>query len=336
MEKLTLQLSGYFDHNFGDDYMMKIIVHYLPEIEFVVAKNEKISRLLLEEKNVRLMADGEKGKYPVLIVTGSGFMINSAIALKVEIKSFLKREKAGDYCLGCNIEPFKSKLRELLIRHKLSKLRLIVCRDTASFKWLRKNLKTDVRQLPDILFSIPEEWLKMQADAVALGISVMNIGKDGADYYKKMAEIADFYVQQTGNEVFLMAFDTGDEDDVCACELVKGMCKEKDFIKLVCHGDNSEIIDAYSKCRKIVGARFHSVVLALRMGIDVYPIIYRKKTENILSDIRYTGKKSYINQIESQEIKDFLLSEEKAFSNYKIFNCENKYPQILREILSKI
>ena len=35
-EKKKLHLTGYFDSNFGDDMMMKLVVRSLPEITFVV------------------------------------------------------------------------------------------------------------------------------------------------------------------------------------------------------------------------------------------------------------------------------------------------------------
>ena len=49
MSKLTFQLSGYFDNNFGDDYMMKIIANSLPEINFVVDGNENVFLDIIEE-----------------------------------------------------------------------------------------------------------------------------------------------------------------------------------------------------------------------------------------------------------------------------------------------
>ena len=53
MSHLTMQLAGYLDHNFGDDYMMKIIVNSLPEIDFVIDETEKLSSVICEEHNVR-------------------------------------------------------------------------------------------------------------------------------------------------------------------------------------------------------------------------------------------------------------------------------------------
>ena len=53
MSNLSVQLSGYFDNNFGDDYMMKIIVNSLPEVDFVIDENETVNPVICEEHNVR-------------------------------------------------------------------------------------------------------------------------------------------------------------------------------------------------------------------------------------------------------------------------------------------
>ena len=47
MRNLTVQLAGYFDNNFGDDYMMKTIVNSLPDVDFVIDVNIFIDRQIL-------------------------------------------------------------------------------------------------------------------------------------------------------------------------------------------------------------------------------------------------------------------------------------------------
>ena len=93
-------------------------------------------------------------------------------------------------------------------------------------------------------------------------------------YYCKMAQIADYWIETTGKRALLLAFDIGTENDVAVCEKVKSLMTHKDMADIVKHGKNGEIQRAYSVCRKIIGARFHSAVLSLKMNIDFYPIIY--------------------------------------------------------------
>ena len=158
MEKnAVLRLNGYFDRNFGDDYMFKLVVRSMPEVTFLVNAREQDVPCLAGEPNVCFGTDGQE-HLPLLTVTGSGFMVNSWPAFLYELNCFLRRKKVGDFCLGCNIEPFQKRCFQFLIQQKLQKYRLITCRDRKSEAWLRKHCKKpEIHYAPDILFSLPDE-----------------------------------------------------------------------------------------------------------------------------------------------------------------------------------
>ncbi len=327
-EHTRLRLRGYFDYNFGDDYMMKIIIDSLPEIEFIIDENEKLPKLLKSCENVTV-TDAESMKLPSLWVTGSGFMINNNKALLYEIVWLIKRKNQGDYCLGCNIEPLDTKLKRWLIVHRLNKFKLLVCRDTKSYRWLCSNVKKPViKQLPDIVLSLkglPE------ATGDKLGIALMHRAGDAEDcnYYRSMAQLADYWVETTGKDVILLAFDSGMEDDVFACDCVRKLMKHKDKVTYAVHREGGEIIDAYTKCKKIVGARFHSIVLAIKMGIDVYPVAYREKVGNLIDDLTYPVKGCAIDSINADEIKEFFLHKVEYIYSEKDF----KYAEYLKDAI---
>ena len=337
---MKFRLCGYFDNNFGDDYMMKIIVQSLPDFEFVVDDEKFVNNTILDEKNVSFSRQGDE-KYPALIVTGSGFMVNSRAALKSELKSFLKGRSPGDFCLGCNIEPIRGVVAKLLIRHKLNKFKMIVCRDKKSFLWFLKNVKKpEIRYLPDIVFGIPDEWLPENNEGTKLGISLMHRSGDTAncEYYRKMAEIADFWIEKTGEDVILMAFDSGTEDDVFSCECVKNLTRNPKKVRIAVHRQGNEIIEAFSECRKIVGARFHSGVLALRMRIPFYPLIYREKMWNMLEDSGYPLMGCRVDECDVERVKEFLVSDDMEFRlSEMIINKAGEYAKVFRSfVMGKI
>lgn len=337
MSKLTVQLSGYFDNNFGDDYMMKIIVNSLPEVDFVIDKREGKTDFLQNEKNV--IIEENPGKYPVLDVIGSGFMINSKRALFIELVWFFKRKKMGDYCLGCNIETLGNGLKKFLICSKLNKYKMIVCREKKSYEWVKKNVSgVDVRVLPDILFGLPEEVVLKREKNDKLGISCMHRCNDdkNSEYYKKMAEIADFWIENTKKDVILMAFNSGEEDDICACENIKAIMKNQGNVEIVIHKNGDEIISAYKNCAKIIGARFHSIVLGMKMCIPVFPLIFREKSRNLIADTNYPQKGLSIDEIDVEKIKKFLQDNTEEIEidvGYK--KTSNAYAKVLREVLGK-
>ena len=333
-----LHLTGYFDSNFGDDLMMKLVVRSLPEITFVI--DENVQTPILSEANVIQESREECEMFPNLIVTGCGFMINNKEALKTEFIYFLRRRNHGDYCIGCNIEPLNTPLKRFLISRKMDKFKLITCRDQVSHQWLIKNTRhPEIHYLPDILFSFPDEWIP-QADASdKLGISMMHRAGDSEDcaYYRAMAELADEWVRKTAKGVILMAFDTGEENDVFACQAVKALMKFSDHTEIVAHRDGTEIPAAFAQCEKIIAARFHATVLALRMGIQLYPLIFRDKVRNLLKDLQYPYPTCDLDNIDIISLKKFLEADQKPHHTDKdIFVRAGPHAQLIKQKIAKL
>ena len=326
-------MAGYFDRNFGDDMMMKLVVRGLPEVTFLVA--DTADTPLLSEPNVVQKDYATCRRYPKLIVTGSGFMINTKAALKTELLWFLKGHHPGDYCLGCNIEPLDSPIKRFLIRWKLNQFKLITCRDQTSYRWLRQNTsKPEIHYLPDIVFSLPEEWIPRNDNPEMLGISLLHRAGDGEDcpYYRAMAEAADQWIRKTGKGVILMAFDSGKEDDLFACRAVHSLIEFPEKAEIVFHHDGTEIPAAFARCEKIIGARFHSMVLALRMGIPFFPVIFREKMRNLILDLNYPILGCGIDYVLMEEIRKFLWEENPVWlSPERFFSNSSMHLVVLRE-----
>lgn len=328
-----LHLTGYFDSNFGDDMMMKLVVRSLPEITFVIEENAQTP--ILSEVNVIPQNREECALLPKLIVTGCGFMINNNDALKTEVVCFLKGRNPGDYCLGCNIEPLDSPAKRFLISKKMDKFQLITCRDQVSYHWLRKNTRhPEIHYLPDILFSLPDEWIPEVHSPNKLGISMMHRAGDRGDcaYYRTMAEIADEWVRKTGKDVILMAFDTGVENDVFACQAVKSLMEFSNHAEIAAHKDGTEIPAAFAQCEKIIAARFHATVLALRMGIQLYPLIFRDKVRNLLKDLQYPYPICDLDDIDKASLRNFLGADQKPYHVEKdIYVRASQHTQLLKQ-----
>lgn len=338
MGGLTIQLLGYFDNNFGDDYMMKIIANSMPEINFVIDENENVNPVLCQEQNVSIKKCIQSVKYPKLMVTGCGFMINSGAALCTELIYFFKRKHPGNYCLGCNIEPLDTEIKKRLMINKLNKFKLIVCRDKKSLSWLKEYvIKPQKEYLPDILFGMPDTWLPEMKTDNKLGISVLHRHGDKHDceYYKSMAEASDFWIEKSGNGVVLMAFNSGSEDDVYSCECVKNLMKHPEKAKITVHKNGGEIFKSYSECAKIIGARFHSAVLSLKIGLPFFPIFSREKMKNLVDDLSYPIRGCNIDEIELDSIKAFLSDEVSYELNESVISASLSYKTIFKEALSK-
>jgi polysaccharide pyruvyl transferase WcaK-like protein len=331
-----MHLAGYFDFNFGDDMMMKLVVNSLPDVTFAVA--DTVETPILSQPNVVQKSREDCAQLPKLIVTGSGFMINNQQALKAELLAFLRGRCPGDYCLGCNMEPLDTPLKRFLIRKKLNRFKLITCRDQVSYRWLcEKTRRPAIYYAPDILFSIPEQWLPAVNSPEKLGISLMHRAGDSADcaYYRIMAEAADKWICETGKGVILMAFDTGKENDLFACNAVRALMQHPNKAEIVSHRDCTEIPAAFAQCEKIIAVRLHGIVLALRMGIPLYPLIFREKARNLLNDIAYPFPVSTLARIDKASLQAFLEKPQMAYSlNQDIYEAAKEHAQLLAQALT--
>lgn len=332
----NMHLAGYFDMNFGDDMMMKLVVNSLPDITFAV--EDTVETPILRERNVVQKSREDCARLPKLVVTGCGFMLNNKQAVRAELLDFLKGRHPGDYCLGCNMEPLDTPLKQFLIRKKLNRFKLITCRDQVSYRWLcDKTQRPAVHYAPDILFSIPEQWLPEVKNPEKLGISLMHRAGDAEDcaYYHAMAEAADKWIRETGKGVILMAFDTGKEDDLFACNAVKALMQYPKKAEIVSHRDCTEIPAAFAQCEKIIAVRLHGIVLALRMGIPLYPLIFREKARNLLNDIAYPFPVSTLDRIDKASLQAFLEKPQIAYSlNEDICVSAKEHVQLLAQELA--
>lgn len=312
---------------------MKLVVRNLPEIIFVLEDDVKTP--ILAEPNVVQKSREDCAKLPKLVVIGSGFMLNHWAAVKWELLELLRGHHPGDYCLGCNIEPLDHPFKQFLISKKLNRFQLITCRDQVSYRWLRdKTRKPAVHYAPDLLFSIPEQWLPAAQSPEKLGISLMHRAGDSADcaYYRAMAEAADKWICETGKGVILMAFDTGKENDLFACNAVKALMQYPNQVEIVAHRDGTEIPEAFAQCEKIIAARFHGIVLALRMGISLYPLIFREKARNLLKDIEYPFPVSELDHIDKASLHAFLEEPQMPYSlNKDIYVRAKEHTQLFKQ-----
>jgi colanic acid/amylovoran biosynthesis protein len=237
------------------------------------------------------------------------------------------------------MEPLDNPIKRFLIRQKLNKFKLITCRDQESYRWLRQNTsKPEIHYLPDILFSLPDEWLPKAAFPNKLGISMMHRIGDREDcaYYRAMAEIADEWVRKTGKDVILMAFDTGKENDLFACWAVKSLMEFSGYAEIAAHRDCTEIPAAFARCEKIIAARFHASVLALRMGIPLYPLIFREKTRNLLKDLQYPFPVCDLDDIDKASLQKFLTSEQTPYPLEKDIRVRAElHTQLFRQVLAQ-
>ncbi|MFA7637571.1 MAG: polysaccharide pyruvyl transferase family protein [Monoglobales bacterium] len=319
---MNILIEGYLDRNFGDDVMIRIVACQLSDCKFFIKERKKEMLLpFAGDSNIYDWDDNQDIKIDlVLRIIGSGFMITSKSGMYycvLNILSKLKLKKKGlpMAVIGCNVGPFSGGFAKWLTGVEMRLYDLFTVRESFSYNFISKRVrKKPVYCFPDIVFSLPDEWLPPNTGEGCLGISSYRMQCcSNLSYYTKIAEIADEYIEKQGKKVLLFAFDVEGENDLAAAYTIKSMCRSKDMVEIIPHDDDgSNIINNMARCSFFVPIRLHSCIMSIKMGIPFTPIIYSKKTDLILDDLGYGQDRFYISNFETKDVI-------KALSGSKVF-----------------
>ena len=106
--------------------------------------------------------------------------------------------------------------------------------------------------------------------------------------------------------------------------------------EIVFHHRGGEIFEAYARCEKIIATRFHSAVLAMRMGIDMYPIVYREKMRNLLKDMCYPHSGRDWNRLDPSALCAFVTHQQKPNNlPQEMFERAKQHVQLLKAAIEK-
>jgi len=324
---VNILIEGYLDRNFGDDMMIRIVAHQLSNHHlFIKERKRELLLPFINHSNIYNWYDYPHTKIDLILrIVGSGFMVTDKVgiyycALNVLNKIKLKRKGLPMAVIGCNVGPFVNGLASWLSRMDMRQYDILTVRDRFSYNFITKYIKNkQVFCYPDILLSIPDEWLPPHTGEDCLGISAYRLQNySNLDSYKKMAEIADTYIVKNNQKVILFAFDIERENDLAAAFTIRSLCTNRDMVEIVVHDDDgSNIINNMARCSHVISIRLHCCLLAIRMGIPFTPIIYSKKTDYVLDDLGYHHERFYVHNFTVQQV---LQSQQ----NGKVFKVENK------------
>lgn len=303
---MEIQLHGCYDKNLGDDIMQRIIVRSFPQHIFYVKPEQRETAAHLEsEPNVKYGTCGEV----MINVIGTGFAFNSKMS---KISSVIYGSKTNyRHCAvaDCSIEPVNGKVTAWFTKKALMQYEHISCRDEYSYEFIKKQTtKERVFCYPDIVFS--ENVPKRHGDCLGIAPVRRMYGDVNYEYYKKLAEAADSFVERYGRRVLLFAFNNGLENDISACGSIKNMMKHGDSAETVIY--NSDIDYFYSRlaeCGKMIASRFHAGVLALAAEIPLICISDTNKLRDLCSVFGVTYLKRDDN---GTALVDFTVNNDEA------------------------
>jgi colanic acid/amylovoran biosynthesis protein len=340
LKKILLDI--YLAKNLGDDIFLDLFARKFPDIEITVYypgsdyndfldkyKNVHAFNYTFKDKIVRKLKLYDKltdyktmaQEFDALVFLGGGIFREeeyekSLFEYRLQIVSAFKDKRKPTYFLGCNFGPFYT--QNYIGKHieLFKKCEDICFRDLESFN-LFKDLK-NVRYAPDIVWAYNWDNIVQSNNSKEnnIGISVINPKhKKGLEHYyqeyvNEHISTIKKYLAENKN-IYLFSFCEAEGDMEVINDINLGLFEsELDKITVLNYeSDITTYIKHMSNVSFFIGARFHSIILAMLMKIIVVPVIYNIKSKNLLTDIEFQNK-----------IIDFdnlnFLSKENPTSNY--------------------
>jgi colanic acid/amylovoran biosynthesis protein len=342
---LRIALFCYCCHNFGDDLFLKslenhyhssnvLFLMFCPkkfcisyENEFLLIKPKESDGFghRIFQKTCRVLnlssnsVDDLAKKKPVVYLGGSTFSFKDDFKEEWIPGYFSSKRKV--FVLGTNFGPVKD-LRYVNLYREIFRGCSDVCfRDKKSFE-IFKDVPT-VRYTTDLAFSLFDqikrlEPLKKEKIVIIAPkfIDTFNTFEKWTNeqinvYEKKLFSIAENY-KKNGYNVIFFGSCCFYEFDMILC---KKLSREIYFDESHCmeySGDNlNSVIDLFRRAKIVVGVRHHSVIMGLICGCEVIPILYSKKTEQILLDFGFYGPFSSAQNIDDSLLFPIMASSEK-------------------------
>ena len=349
MKKIILYAYGEF--NLGDDLFIKMILERYPNTNFIFYAHEMYKEILKDYKNIKVINKDNWiiNKVKKIIPNidkkilnriekscdGMVYIGGSIFVQYPDWKDYInwyrsKISKFPVFVIGANFGPFTDNGFVDGFKEIYKNFKDICFRDEFSYS-LFKDCK-NVRIAPDIIFSLKVDEVRTRKKQIFISIidcesrNKTNVPIDILDlyndeYFMKMKEVINNFIDE-GYEIVISPFCIAENDLVIAERIYKSFSndKKKKINIMSYDGFNlNQILNKISESEYIIGTRFHAIILGFVTKTPVFPIIYSKKTENMLKDVGFEGKYSKISDIKNIDYKYIKYN----LNNKIILNTEN-------------
>lgn len=287
---MNIQISGYFDKNFGDDLMQIILTSSMPSDNFFVSCPQK--EFLAHFRNSKnVFTEKLPSETDAFVnVIGTGFKFGSKLNRLTKLLAIPKEEKMlspKTAVIDCSADMPENAAERFLVKRELNKYKYISCRDSVSEKIISEMAKKSIiHRHEDLVFALDESFISKPTGEDCLGIIPVQRGfsADNFEYYKKIAYACDAFFRKERKNVLLFALDSGNENDTLAALSIKNLMKSRSAAEIIVYNSDAEyIFKNIARCGKIISSRFHGVIAALLSSVSVAAISDTSKI-NLLSE----------------------------------------------------
>ncbi|AIQ76183.1 polysaccharide pyruvyl transferase family protein [Paenibacillus odorifer] len=341
---MKILLEIYLAENLGDDLFLKMILERYPNVTWYIFCQNKAYKynFLSEYKNVRLIRlpkiiytvlfrtnllniyhyyiMGKLNLSATVSIGGSIFMEIKGWKRLYERRRFLwskfKSNGKKNFVLGSNFGPHKDENFVLSYNELFKELEDICFRDSYSYSLFPE--LNNVRNEPDIIFSLEANTQKKIENSIGISLISLENRLDLINYkeiyIEKMVEIINHYNEKK-KQVTLISFCQIEGDEEIINDILNRINKA-DTHTLFYRGNIESFLQEISSIEKFITCRFHSLILAYILNSKFYPIIYSKKTSDIISDYNLSNSMTFIEEIDKLTIEEI----EFEFENNKGIN----------------
>lgn len=279
-------VSGYYGFdNFGDDAVLKVLVEGLREkyTLTVLSANPKKTMNSYKVKSVysfdyleviKTISDSQ------LFISGGGSLLQDVTSFKSLLYyllllyfAILLRKDVVIFAQG--IGPLKSKLSSFLVRYALKSAKVVTVRDKVSEELLKSWGITSIL-VDDPVFSLQISNAEKQKNTVGIQL------RSFAGLNEKALESLANFVNETFCDKKIVLYSLQDAIDLEICQKFAKFLKFES-VEIKYNLEIDDVIKELSTLETLIAMRFHAVLIALRAGVRVLPIVYDKKVR-ILSE----------------------------------------------------
>src|SRR4030067_499429 len=299
----------------------------------------------------------------LVISKPGGFLYSSGrgTSLLIAIYSIIYAHWAGKpiYIFPQSIGPLKRFWESLLIRQLLERIRIVMVRESISFK-LIKDLgvrNTRVHLIPDTAFCLPDAgpeagdiWLQQHGinphlGFPLLGMTTINWGAQNknfklqSDYESACAAAIKYFVEKNNGRVLLFPQVYGplasQDDRIPAHRILDQLSYLAGLVKVIDEPVPSDVLKSiYGWMDVFIGNRMHSNIFAISKGVPIVAIGYLHKTEGIAQMVGVERWVIDIQQLHGKVIQEKLAELWLVRQEWRLV-IQEKLPLLLKKARSE-
>lgn len=334
MGRKNVLVSAYFAKNVGDDLFLKVLFDRYENVNwYLLTPNDEYEKIFdnyAHVKTIKLYREyGQTNLFVMwskitnhfkhydafVMIGGSIFMQNkqwkNTLSIRNKIINLLNKYHIPAYVIGANFGPYDDDSFITMNEDHFINYENICFRD--SYSYTKFKHLSNVSVAPDAVLTLQAENARKRQNCIGISPISLQERKDlqdyAAPYYLKLKQMIKYYVEQ-GNKIRLFSFCEYEGDLRSIKEILSLLPSEynKEIEVVKYNGQLDSFLEQFQVCSKIIGTRFHSLILAMIFQQPFLPISYSDKT---VRGLRQIGIKHLGYHIREIDLLDFATLESK-------------------------